>query len=137
MKQKYTYAKGGRKTSVCTLKLWPATKSKPNGSITINKMPVKKYWPGAINVTNYLLPLTLFKATKKFIIQARVSGSGKTAQLRAFTHALSRALVKLDEKKYRPVLKQAGLLTRDSRMRERRKPGLAQSARAKKQSPKR
>ena len=138
MKSKYIYAKGSRKTSVCTLKLWPAPTAggSKSGTITVNQLPIKKYWPDSLDAIHYLRPLTLLKASKKFTIQARVSGSGKAAQLQAFTQALSRALVKLDSKN-RSILKSAGLLTRDSRMKERRKAGLAQSARAKKQSPKR
>ena len=72
----------------------------------------------------------------RFTAIATAKGSGKNGQLGAFVLAISRALEKFDPA-LRPILKKRGLLTRDQRQKERRKPGLAQKARAKKQSPKR
>ncbi len=81
-----------------------------------------------------------FKTTEtegKYYASIKVTGSGKNGQLGAVTHGLARALDKVNPEDYHASLKKAGLLTRDPRMKERRKAGLAQSARAKKQSPKR
>ena len=73
----------------------------------------------------------------KYFAEVRVVGGGKSSQLGAFVHGVARAFNEIDRDKFRPLLKKNGLLTRDSREKERRKPGNAQKARKKKQSPKR
>ena len=107
------------------------------GDIIINDQKVKAYFPGEINEIKLKVPFVLTETEGKFYATIKVSGGGPAGQLGAAVHGLSRALAEVEEKKYRPILKKAGLLTRDSREKERRKPGRAGKARAKRQSPKR
>ena len=107
------------------------------GDILINDQKVKAYFPGEINEIKLKVPFVLTETEGKFYATIKVSGGGPAGQLGAAVHGLSRALAEVEEKKYRPILKKAGLLTRDSREKERRKPGQAGKARAKRQSPKR
>lgn len=129
-KTSYVYAVGRRKRSVARVRLF-----KGKGQSLINDKPLEDFFQGVIG-TGYLKPFDLTQTTGKYYATARIVGGGKNGQLGAFLHALSRSLVKADEK-YRKVLRDNGFLTRDSRERERRKPGLASGARAAKQSPKR
>lgn len=81
-----------------------------------------------------------FRATNtigKYSLTIKVEGGGKSGQLEAVVHGISRALQLLDKEKFRPILKKKGFLTRDARVRERRKVGTGGKARRKKQSPKR
>jgi len=73
----------------------------------------------------------------KYYVTVKVVGGGKNGQLDAVVHGIARAFDKADREKFRPPLKRAGLLTRDARVRERRKVGTGGKARRKKQSPKR
>lgn len=131
-KTNYYYAVGRRKTATARVRLY-----QKKGNIIVNNIPVEEYFPLKVNEQKYLEPFRLTDTLKDYSATIKVVGSGKTGQLGAITHGIARALSSIDSKKYRPILKKHGLLTRDSRMKERRKPGLAQSARAKKQSPKR
>lgn len=131
-KSKYIWAVGRRKTATATVKLYSK-----KGDFVVNDQPIKKYFPGKVSEVFYSEPLRTTNLLDKVSATFKVTGSGKNAQLSAVVHALSRALNKLDEEKYHSLLKKKGFLTRDPRMKERRKPGYAQSARAKKQSPKR
>jgi len=130
-KIKFITAVGRRKTASARVQLF-----KKKGSLTVNGMPIAKYFPGKVNKVFYLKPFQLTNTLGKYSGRIKVAGSGKKGQLGAVIHGLSRVLIK-DNLDFRPVLKKAGLLTRDSRKRERRKAGLAHSARAKKISPKR
>ena len=107
------------------------------GDFLVNEKPFDKYFPSEVSQSLYAEPLKTTNLLGKVSATFKVKGSGKNAQLHAVIHALSRALNKFDEEKYHLILKKKGFLTRDSRMKERRKPGNAQKARAKKQSPKR
>lgn len=132
-KQKdYIYAVGRRKTATARVRLYPKS-----GDLVVNQMPASEYFPGEVNNYHLTRPLNLTNTLKKFSFSAKVEGSGKRAQLDAVVHGLSRALAKHDPESYRPVLKQEGLLTRDSRMKESRKVGTGGKARRQKQSPKR
>jgi len=84
--------------------------------------------------------LTPFKITQtddRFVVSALIRGGGKNGQLEAFVHAISRAIEKTDKETMRPLLKKPGFLTRDARIRERRKVGTGGKSRRLKQSPKR
>jgi small subunit ribosomal protein S9 len=107
------------------------------GDILVNKRPISEYFPGLVNEKIYMEPLRLTESIGRFAISALVVGGGLQGQRGAFMHAVSRALLKVDEEKFRPVLKKAGFLMRDPRAKQRRKAGYAQAARARKQSPKR
>ena len=131
-KKSYTYAVGRRKTATARVRLF-----KGKGNLLVNEQPINKYFPGEVNRIIYLKPFRVTETEGKYYATVKVKGSGRNGQLGAVTHGLARALDKENSKLYHTPLKKAGLLSRDPRMKERRKPGLAQSARAKKQSPKR
>jgi len=128
--KEYVYALGRRKRSVARVRLF-----KGKDQTLVNDIPIGQYFKD-ISPVYFLKPFELTETTGKFYVTARIEGGGKQGQLGAFTLGVSRALVKTDEN-FRKILRQNGLLTRDPRERERRKFGLAQGARARKQSPKR
>lgn len=130
-KEKTIIAVGRRKEAVSRVRLIPG-----NGQITINGKPIVEYFPGPIFQKIYSSPLELTKTTGKYSISIKVEGGGRKAQLDAVVHSISRAIAKT-ESSLRTILKKMGFLTRDARVKERRKFGHAQKARAKKQSPKR
>ncbi len=113
-----THAIGRRKTSVARVYL-----KKGKGTIIINNKDYVKYFPSPTQQYKALQALTLTDNAKKFDIKANVFGGGTSGQVEAFRLAVSRALCLIDEN-YRAVLKPKGLLTRDSRMVERKKAGL-------------
>jgi small subunit ribosomal protein S9 len=131
-KTDYIYAVGRRKTATARVRLY-----QKKGDLLVNGMAVGKYFPGEVSVEKYLLPLKLTGTFEKFSFSAQVEGGGKAAQLDAVVHGLSRAFSKLDREVYHISLKHAGLLTRDSRMKQSRMVGTGGKARRKKQSPKR
>lgn len=122
---------GRRKEAVARVRLMDG-----NGIITINGKPITEYFLGAIFQKLYTRPLEITKTIGKYSISVKVEGGGKVSQLGAVIHGLSRAIAKIDPT-LRVTLKKEGYLTRDARVRERRKYGHAQKARAMKQSPKR
>jgi len=129
--KKYTYAIGRRKRSTARVRLFAG-----KGQIVVNDKPADEYFKDVPKVV-YLKPFAVAGLEGKYFATARIIGGGTTGQVGAFVHGVSRALIKVEGEKYKKVLKSAGLLTRDPREKERRKFGLAQKARAKKQSPKR
>jgi small subunit ribosomal protein S9 len=124
-------AHGRRKEAVARVKLF-----KGKGETVVNDKPVEKYFSGKVANVMWQKPLILTKTLGQYFAKIKVKGSGKSGQLDATVHGLSRALI-LVNSDFRPILKKAGLLTRDPRVKERRKYGLAQKARKGKQSPKR
>lgn len=122
---------GRRKEAVARVRL-----SAGSGQITVNGKPIAEYFLGPILQKLYSKPLELTQTAGKYSISVKVEGGGTTSQLGAVIHGVSRAIAK-SEPSLRSTLKKEGLLTRDARVRERRKFGHAQKARAKKQSPKR
>ena len=132
-KEKFLYAVGRRKTASARVRLYPDKK----GDIIINEKPIKEYFPGEAFEKVYLVPLRTANVIGKYLITVKVNGSGKMGQLGAVIHGISRALVKLDKDKLRPLLKKRGFLTRDQRKKERRKVGMGGKARRKRQSPRR
>ncbi|MBI4009544.1 30S ribosomal protein S9 [Candidatus Roizmanbacteria bacterium] len=143
---KYYEAVGKRKEAVARVRLFIAGKDKTvtvnglkikAGEIFVNKKLLSSVFPSLSEKNQYLLPLKLTQNLDRFAIAILVKGGGKNGQLNAITHGLSRAIVKVDKENYRSILKKHGLLTRDARIRERRKVGTGGKARRKKQSPKR
>lgn len=128
---KYIYTVGRRKRSVARVRLYAG-----KGQSLINDMPVEDFFKGIIP-SCYLKPLEVTQTTGKYYFTVKIVGGGKRGQQDAFVHGLSRGLAKVDPEKFKKILRTNGLLTRDPRERERRKFGLAQGARAAKQSPKR
>lgn len=131
-KKKYFYAVGRRKQAVATVKLYEG-----KGEFLINKIPIDKYFPGKTARAHYKKPFSLSDSEGKFYVEARIVGGGKISQLEAYVLAVSRSLDRYNGSVYRPILKKAGLLTVDARVKERRKAGQMGKARKKKQSPKR
>lgn len=129
---KYTYAVGRRKEAIAQIRLYQGKQP-----LLINDKQAQQYFPGKTAQSLLLEPLRVTNTTGKLYATVRVIGGGKNGQLGAVIHGLARALAKNNPGQYRPVLKKKGFLTRDARIKERRKYGHAQKARAKKQSPKR
>ena len=111
-------ALGRRKTAIARIYL-----KEGEGKITINKRDYKEYYPTA--TLHYVVeqPLALTDNMGKYDIKVNLKGGGFNGQAEALRLAISRALVKINEEEYRPVLKEKGLLRRDPRMVERKKPG--------------
>ncbi len=118
------YGTGRRKSSVARVYLMPGT-----GKITINKRDIDDYF--GLDTLKLIVrqPLELTGVTEKFDVLVNVNGGGYTGQAGAIRHGISRALLQADAD-YRGSLKKAGFLTRDPRMKERKKPGLKAARRA-------
>ncbi|MDD4026796.1 MAG: 30S ribosomal protein S9 [Candidatus Shapirobacteria bacterium] len=127
----YTYAIGRRKAAIATVKLFFG-----KGESTVNKIPADKYFPGKTAQIAYNRPFVITETFGKYYYQTKIIGGGKGGQVEALQLALARALVKIDEN-FKPVLKPSGLLTVDSRVKERRMVGTGGKSRRQKQSPKR
>lgn len=130
-KKNYTYAVGRRKSASARIRLY-----KGKGENLVNGMPIGKYFPGKRLASLWQEPFDLTDTLGKYYITARVVGGGKKGQLEAVIHGTARSLAEVSSDLRLP-LKKAGLLTRDDRVRERRKIGTGGKARRKKQSPKR
>jgi small subunit ribosomal protein S9 len=117
MSQDFFYGTGKRKTSVSRTRLYKGT-----GSITVNGRELGDYFPRATLQMIIRQPLKLTKTIEKFNIACRVTGGGLSGQAQAVRHGISRALLEFDPE-LRGVLKRAGFLTRDSRVKERKKYG--------------
>jgi len=118
------YGTGRRKSSVARVYLVPGS-----GTITVNKRDINQYFGMETLKLIVRQPLELTGTTGKFDIRINVFGGGFTGQAGAIRHGISRALL-LADSDFRPVLKKAGLLTRDPRMKERKKYGLKGARRA-------
>lgn len=131
-KERYFEAVGRRKTATARVRLTPSAKT----SITVNDKTLAQYFP--VVDLQKIVTEAFEKNTieKKFSVSARVSGSGINSQAEAIRHGITRCLVEFDET-LRTPLKKLGFLKRDPRSRERRKAGLAQAARKRKQWSKR
>ncbi len=121
----YLYGTGRRKSSVARVRLYKGT-----GKITINKRDIDDYFGLETLKLIVRQPLELTNTTDKFDVICTVTGGGVTGQAGAVRHGISRALLQYDAEDLRPVLKKAGLLTRDPRMKERKKYGLKAARRA-------
>ena len=118
------YGTGRRKSSVARVYLVPGT-----GKITINKRDIDEYLGLETLKVIVRQPLTATETADKFDVLVNVHGGGFTGQAGAIRHGISRALVKADEA-LKPELKKAGFLTRDPRMKERKKYGLKKARKA-------
>ena len=118
------YGTGRRKSSVARVYLVPGT-----GKITINKRDIDEYF--GLDTLKVIVrqPLVATETSDKFDVLVNVKGGGYTGQAGAIRHGISRALLTVDGD-YRPVLKKAGFLTRDPRMKESKKYGLKAARRA-------
>jgi small subunit ribosomal protein S9 len=135
---------GRRKGAVARLRLYKDLKENisigeelvKKGDIFVNGKKIEDYFKGIIAKATYEEPFRITNTLDKFTITVKITGGGQKGQVEAFIHALSRALSSIDEKS-KQILKKKGFLTRDARVRERRKVGMGGKARRKKQSPKR
>ena len=118
------YGTGRRKKSIARVYLTPG-----KGNITINKRSIDDYFGLETLKVIVRQPLAATDTAEKFDIMVNVHGGGYTGQAGAIRHGISRALLQADAE-YRPVLKKAGFLTRDPRMKERKKYGLKAARRA-------
>lgn len=127
----YTYAIGRRKAAVATVKLFSG-----KGESIINGIAIEKYFPSKTAKIAYDRPFLITDTVGKYHFQAKLTGGGKGGQVEALSLALCRSLVKIDAN-FKPIIKPTGLLTVDSRVKERRMVGTGGKARRQKQSPKR
>ena len=118
------YGTGRRKSSVARVYITPGT-----GKVTINKKDMDDYFGLETLKIIVRQPLEATNTADKYDVKVNVRGGGFTGQAGAIRHGLARALNKADED-FRPILKKAGYLTRDSRMKERKKYGLKKARRA-------
>jgi len=125
IKEKYIYSVGKRKTAIAQIRLFP----KGKGNIIINQKKSTEYLPDYELQETILAPLKLVDLTNKVDISILVKGGGKRGQAGAIRHGIARALNEYD-KNLRKTLKVAGFLTRDARIKERKKPGLKRARRA-------
>ncbi|MCI2062445.1 MAG: 30S ribosomal protein S9 [Eubacteriaceae bacterium] len=119
------FGTGRRKSSVARVRLIPG-----KGEITVNKKPLDDYIALEIVKREVRRPFEIAGCDGKFDVIATVRGGGYTGQAGALRHGIARALCQADTEAYRAPLKAAGFLTRDSRMKERKKYGLKKARRA-------
>jgi len=126
VEQAYTYAVGKRKTAVAQVRLYPDA-----GPIVVDEKLMEDAFPYSIWQQIINVPFTVTNSQGRFRVVAKVSGGGINGRAGALRHGISRALCQVEGGKYRGELKKAGLLTRDSRVKERKKPGLKRARKAK------
>ncbi len=117
MEQNFYYATGKRKNAIARTRLYPGT-----GRITINNRPLEEYFPRDTLRMIINQPLNLVNMREKLDVKVKVQGGGISGQAQAVRHGISRALQEY-EPELRKTLKSAGLLTRDARIKERKKYG--------------
>ena len=125
VKQTYFHRTGRRKTAVAQVRLLPGT-----GAVIVNGIPYEELFPRLAHRQTIVKPLMLTDGLSKYSITVKVAGGGISGQSGAISHGIARALVEADES-LKPVLRQNGLLTRDARAKERKKPGLKRARKAK------
>jgi len=123
-KQSYFHGTGRRKTATAQVKLMTG-----NGAIIIDGSPLEKRFPSLEHQRLINQPFIATETVGKYNAVIKVLGGGVTGQSAAISHGISRALVRADER-FKPVLRQSGLLTRDARAKERKKPGLKRARKA-------
>ncbi len=123
-KSTYFRGTGRRKTAVAQIRLLPG-----NGAIIINGMPYEELYPRLEHRQTIMRPLLVTDSVGKYNAVVKVAGGGVSGQSGAISHGVARALVRADES-LKPILRQNGLLTRDSRAKERKKAGLKRARKA-------
>ena len=121
----YYAGTGRRKSSVAQVRI-----SSGGGAIIVNGSPYDERFPREVHREIITSPLVLTETMDKYSVMVKVDGGGVTGQSGAIAHGIARALIKADES-LKPVLRQNGLLTRDSRVKERKKAGLRRARKAK------
>lgn len=115
---------GRRKTSIARVRLYPGA-----GDFVVNAKPFDQYFTRPMDLALVQGPLDLTGMRQRFTVSVKVVGGGPTGQADAVRHGLARALVKSDESLH-PALRKGGYLTRDARVKERKKPGLKRARKA-------
>jgi small subunit ribosomal protein S9 len=123
-KQSYFHGTGRRKTATAQVRLMTG-----NGTIIIDGKPLEERFPSLEHQRVIVQPFMATESNGKYNAVIKVAGGGVTGQSDAIAHGISRALVRADER-YKPILRQNGLLTRDARAKERKKPGLKRARKA-------
>jgi len=123
-KSTYFYGTGRRKTAVAQVRLLPG-----NGAIIINDVPYEEWSSRLEHRQTIMRPLLVTDGVGKYNAVVKVAGGGVSGQSGAISHGIARALVRADES-LRPILRQNGLLTRDSRAKEIKKAGLKRARKA-------
>ena len=124
MAEKYFEAVGRRKRASARVRIVSG-----KGVFVVNDKPAEDYFPRLGDLKRIKAPAEVAGLADKLDVSVLVNGGGITGQSSAVSHGLARALLKLDEN-FRPDLRKAGLLTRDSRIKERKKPGLKRARKA-------
>ena len=124
MAERYFEAVGRRKEATARVRIVSGT-----GAYVVNDKPAEDYFPRLGDLERMKAPAEVAGLANKLDVSVLVNGGGITGQSSAVSHGLARALLKMDEN-FRPDLKRAGLLTRDSRIKERKKPGLKRARKA-------
>lgn len=118
------YGTGRRKTSIARVRLLPGS-----GKITVNNRDFEEFFNYETLKVKAKEPMVITGTADKYDVFIKVEGGGFTGQAGAIRHGIARALLKVDDE-FRPALKKAGMLTRDSRMKERKKYGLKKARKA-------
>ncbi len=124
MAEKYFEAVGRRKRASARVRIVSG-----KGVFVVNDKPAEDYFPRLGDIKRIKAPAEVAGLADKLDVSVLVNGGGITGQSSAVSHGLARALLKMDEN-FRPDLKKAGLLTRDARIKERKKPGLKRARKA-------
>ena len=122
--ERYYYAVGRRKNAIARVRLMPG-----NGAIVVNGKPMEQYFPRQALQILIRQPFQVIESKDKYNVTITVVGGGVAGQAGAIRHGISRAIVVMDEK-LKPVLRKAGLITRDARVKERKKYGLKRARKA-------
>ena len=123
--QTYFSGTGRRKTSVARVRLLTG-----EGEVVVNGRSLEEHFGNAVNESDVRLPFRVTGTEGRFNVMIKVEGGGVTGQAGAIRHGIARALLELDPEGHRLPLRQAGLLTRDPRMKERKKYGLKRARKA-------
>jgi small subunit ribosomal protein S9 len=121
---RYYYGTGRRKEAVAQVRLYPGT-----GSIVVNGKPAEQFFSREVDLVQARSALQVTGMAERFSVMVRVTGGGITGQAEAVRHGIARALLEADPE-LRPALRKAGFLTRDPRVKERKKPGLKRARKA-------
>ena len=124
MSVQYYEGVGRRKTSTARVRIYPG-----NGQFLVNEKPVEEYFTRLGDMEQILAPLRAAEMEGKLDVSVRVNGGGVTGQTGAVRHGVARALLVMDPA-LRPLMRSGGHLTRDARMKERKKPGLKRARKA-------
>mgnify|MGYP001338601507 FL=1 len=126
VEQAYTYAVGRRKTAVAQVRLYSDA-----GPVVVDDKLMEEAFPYSIWQQIINEPFTVTSTQGRFRVVAKLSGGGVNGRAGALRHGIARALAEVENGKFRGDLKKAGLLTRDARVKERKKPGLKRARKAK------